>query len=212
MSVGIVLVSHSKLLAEGLRDLAQQMASGVQIIAAGGLEDGSIGTSYDRIEQATESLLNEGSEVLLLSDLGSATMTVEMVVDFHEGEALRFVDVPFVEGAIAAAVAAQQGDDLDAVAQAALDAVKSFHAEADTQAEGSYSRQAVVADAAGLHARPAAKIAELVGDAEVFINGVDASSALMVMGLGITAGETVQVSGEQAIVDSVAEAIEKGLD
>ncbi|AZA10306.1 dihydroxyacetone kinase phosphoryl donor subunit DhaM [Corynebacterium pseudopelargi] len=212
MSVGIVLVSHSQRLAEGLRELAQQMASEVTIIAAGGLEDGSIGTSYDRVEQAAESLLAQGLEVLLLSDLGSATMTVEMVVDFHEGEALRFVDAPFVEGAIAAAVAAQQGDDLDQVAKAALDALKSFDVQEAAEPNAGYTKKAVVKDAAGLHARPAAQIAELAGEAEVFINGVEASSALMVMSLGITAGQEVEVSGDQAVVDRIVQAIEQGLD
>ncbi|AZA12402.1 dihydroxyacetone kinase phosphoryl donor subunit DhaM [Corynebacterium gerontici] len=210
MSVGIVLVSHSKRLAEGLRELAQQMAPDVTIIAAGGI-DGGIGTSYDRIEQAVDPLLAEGREVLLLSDLGSATMTVEMIVDFHEGEAIRFVNAPFVEGAVAAAVAAQQGEDLNATAQAALEALNSFTVES-ASGGAAYSRQAVVADAAGLHARPAARIAELVGDSQVCINGVDASSALMVMGLGIGAGETVEVSGDREAVDHLADAIEHGLD
>ena len=54
--VGLVLVSHSAKLAEGLAELAAQMAADVTIRSAGGLEDGGIGTSYDLIETAINDL------------------------------------------------------------------------------------------------------------------------------------------------------------
>ena len=78
--VGLVLVSHSAKLAEGLAELAGQMAADVRIAAAGGLESGEIGTSYDLIESAINDLLGEGLAVVVLTDLGSATMTVESVL------------------------------------------------------------------------------------------------------------------------------------
>ncbi|MBV7302292.1 dihydroxyacetone kinase phosphoryl donor subunit DhaM [Corynebacterium sp. TAE3-ERU2] len=228
MAVGLVFVSHSAQLAEGLRDLARQMASEVDIRAAGGTADGGIGTSYDRIESAVTQLRDADREVLILTDLGSATMTVEMLLEFHEDEPICFVDAPLVEGGIAAAVAAQQGVDLRGVMAAARNAIYGFRtpAQQDTAAPGpeattdstaGYSRTAVVADEVGLHARPAALIAEMAATAEgeVAINDADAASALMVMGLGIAQGETVTISGEDrdsAVIDRIAEAIAAGLD
>ena len=47
--VGFVIVSHSKTLAEGVVELTKMMADGVPIRAAGGLEDGSFGTSFEKI-------------------------------------------------------------------------------------------------------------------------------------------------------------------
>ena len=122
--VGIVIASHSDLLARGVAELAGQMAPGVAIGAAGGLEDGGLGTSYDRIEAALEAVLAAvdglGSGAVVLTDLGSATMTAESVVEMSEApERIRLVDTALVEGAVAAAVRAEVGDSLDDVARAA---------------------------------------------------------------------------------------------
>lgn len=122
--VGIVIASHSDLLARGVVELAGQMAPGVAIGAAGGLEDGGLGTSYDRIEAALEAVLaavdGPGSGAVVLTDLGSATMTAESVVEMSEApERIRLVDTALVEGAVAAAVRAEVGDSLDDVARAA---------------------------------------------------------------------------------------------
>lgn len=122
--VGIVIASHSDLLARGVAELAGQMAPSVTIGAAGGLEDGGLGTSYDRIEEALEAVLaavdGPGSGAVVLTDLGSATMTAESVVEMSETpERVRLVDTALVEGAVAAAVRAEVGDSLDDVARAA---------------------------------------------------------------------------------------------
>ena len=122
--VGIVIASHSDLLARGVAELAGQMAPGVAIGAAGGLEDGGLGTSYDRIEKALEAVLaavdGPGSGAVVLTDLGSATMTAESVVEMSDApERIRLVDTALVEGAVAAAVRAEVGDSLDDVARAA---------------------------------------------------------------------------------------------
>ncbi|HAT1143483.1 TPA: HPr family phosphocarrier protein [Corynebacterium striatum] len=225
--VGLVLVSHSAKLAEGLADLAGQMAADVRIAAAGGLESGEIGTSYDLIETAINNLLGEGLAVVVLTDLGSATMTVESVLEFLDDEPVKFVDAPLVEAAIAAATAAQQGDDLDAVAVAAERAIEVFVPKQVAEgtagvADGdAYSRSATVADAAGLHARPAAKVAEMAAEAagDIVIafddDRADADSAMMLMSLGAAQGDTVTVSGQSAdkeIIDKIADAIAEGLD
>ena len=119
MTVALVIVSHSVKLAEGVVELATQMARDVQFRAAGGTEDGDIGTSFDKVYAAVEELLGEGHEVAVLTDLGSATMTVEAVLEMVDPDRVRFAPGPLVEGAIAAAVTAQVGGDLAAVVEAA---------------------------------------------------------------------------------------------
>ena len=124
--VGIVIASHSDLLARGVAELAGQMAPGVAIGAAGGLEDGGLGTSYDRIEAVLEAVLTAvdgpGSGAVVLTDLGSATMTAESVVEMSEApERIRLVDTALVEGAVAAAVRAEVGDALVVCADTCLD-------------------------------------------------------------------------------------------
>jgi phosphoenolpyruvate---glycerone phosphotransferase subunit DhaM len=122
--VGVVLVSHSRKLAEGLADLVRELGGDqVPIIAAGGMDDGSLGTSYGRIEQAVREA-DQGAGVLLLGDLGSALLTVKTLLDEGVGKEARAVlaDAPFVEGAVAAVVTASAGGDLEAVMAAAEEA------------------------------------------------------------------------------------------
>ena len=122
--VGVVLVSHSARLAEGLAELVRELGGDqVPIIAAGGMDDGSLGTSYGRIEQAVRDA-DQGVGVLLLGDLGSALLTVKTLLDEGVGADARAVlaDAPFVEGAVAAVVTASAGGDLDAVRAAAEEA------------------------------------------------------------------------------------------
>ena len=118
MSVALVLVSHSARLAEGTRDLAEQVAQGaVPIRAVGGAEDGSLGTNAFAILEAIESLDSAGG-VLLLVDLGSAVLSAETALEQltpEKRERVRLADAPFVEGAVAAAVEASVGSDLEAV-------------------------------------------------------------------------------------------------
>ena len=116
--VGLVIVSHSVALADGVVELASQRAKDGPLRAAGGTDDGRIGTSYDKVSDAVTELRTAGHDVAILTDLGSATMTVEAVLDLlDEGEAahVRLIDGPLVEGTVAAAVTAQVGGDLDAV-------------------------------------------------------------------------------------------------
>ncbi|KUL26831.1 dihydroxyacetone kinase phosphoryl donor subunit DhaM [Actinoplanes awajinensis] len=118
--VGIVLVSHSEQLASGLRDLLRQVATDeVRIEPAGGTGDGDLGTSPDLIAAAI-ARADDGAGVVILADLGSAVLTTRAVLEDAPGPLL--VDAPFVEGAVAAAVTASAGADLDTVAEAAREA------------------------------------------------------------------------------------------
>ncbi|MFF4586350.1 PTS fructose transporter subunit IIA [Streptomyces sp. NPDC001388] len=124
--VGIVLVSHSAAVATAVADLARGLASGgaaVPVAAAGGTEGGGMGTSAELVAAAAAAV-DRGAGVALLTDLGSAVLTVKALL--AEGDELpataRLVDAPFVEGAVAAVVTAATGADLDAVEAAAVEA------------------------------------------------------------------------------------------
>lgn len=121
-TVGIVLVSHSGKLAEGLGELIGQLGSaGGCVFRAGGTDEGGIGTSYERIAAAVAEA-DSGAGVVVLPDIGSAVLTARMVLEDDSREDVMLVDAPFVEGAVAAAVTASTGADLAAVAEAARDA------------------------------------------------------------------------------------------
>jgi len=123
-TVGIVLVSHSAALAEGAAELAGQMGGGqVRIAAAGGTDDNRLGTSIDKVRRALAEA-DAGAGVLVLPDLGSSVLTVRALVAQDESlpSPLEVADAPFVEGAVAAAVAAATGGDIAAVLNAAEEA------------------------------------------------------------------------------------------
>jgi dihydroxyacetone kinase phosphotransfer subunit len=117
--VGIVIVSHSAGVAEGVVDLAREMGGeDLRIEPAGGMADppGAIGTDAELIKDAIERVAGDDG-VLVLMDLGSALMSAEMAVEMSE-DAPRVVlsEAPLIEGAIAAAATARGGADLDEVA------------------------------------------------------------------------------------------------
>lgn len=110
--VGIVVVSHSQKISEGAVELAKQMAPETKIAAAGGMEDGSIGTDVSKIIAGIEAV-QEGDGVVILVDLGSAVMSSEMAVEMLEdGSNVKIVDAPIVEGTIFSAVEASIGSSL----------------------------------------------------------------------------------------------------
>jgi PTS hybrid protein len=120
--VGIVVVSHSADLAEGLAALASQMAGpDVRIEPAGGLPDGSLGTDEDRVRAAIKAA-DQGSGVVILGDLGSAILTVRHVLERRANGHVRLADAPIVEGAVAAAVTASANMSLDDVVRSAEEA------------------------------------------------------------------------------------------
>jgi len=114
--VGFVIVSHSSALAEGVVDLARMMAKEVPIAPAGGLEDGSFGTSFEKIRTAVEQVYSEDG-VILLMDMGSAVMTAEMVLETMEGKRICMADCPIVEGAVTGTIDAEAGMSLEEILQ-----------------------------------------------------------------------------------------------
>ena len=121
--VGIVLVSHSKEIAEGTADLVLQMAGEVEISPVGGDSEGGFGTDSERIEAAVRGI--EAEEVLVFMDLGSAVLSTETVLEMlseEERGKVTLVDAPFVEGAFAAGVMASTGADAGECVEAAMEA------------------------------------------------------------------------------------------
>jgi len=119
--VGIVLVSHSEKLVQGLAELIAQLAPDQPVAVAGGLPDGGLGTSEERISHAIFRV-DAGRGVIVLADLGSAVLTTVALLDDEPRDDVLLVDAPLVEGAVSAAVTASTGADLAAVAEAAAEA------------------------------------------------------------------------------------------
>ncbi len=227
--VGVVFVSHSAHIAEGLVELARQMAPTAALVAAGGTDDGRIGTSFDRVSSAIAEA-DAGAGVVVLCDLGSAILTAETALEFLDEEArarVRIADAPIVEGGVAAAVAAEGGDDLDRVLAAAESArgdgasgSPDIGAIDRTAAGGpetsAHSRSVTLVNADGLHARPAAELVKLASTfpQRVTVNGTDAKSLLAIMSLGLTKGATVEIASDDPAgapaVDALAALAESG--
>lgn len=121
--VGIVLVSHSVRLAEGVAELLGALTGGtVEIAPAGGDSDGGLGTDGERIAEAMERAAAGGDGAIVLVDIGSAILSVLAALAERDGDDVRIVDAPLVEGGVAAAVTASTGATLDEVAAAAEEA------------------------------------------------------------------------------------------
>ncbi|SFM21077.1 dihydroxyacetone kinase phosphoryl donor subunit DhaM [Pelosinus propionicus] len=116
--VGVVIVSHSQKVAEGIREMALQMSAPEQkIIAAGGMADGGIGTDAFRVSEAIVSA-DTGDGVAIMVDLGSAVLSTETAFEFLDEELrskVQIADAPILEGAISAVVEASLGSNLAAV-------------------------------------------------------------------------------------------------
>jgi dihydroxyacetone kinase phosphotransfer subunit len=179
--VGLVLVSHVAGIAEGIAVLVAQMAPDVRVIAAGGTDDGGIGTSFDRVLAALDQA-EQGAGVIILCDLGSALMTAESAVELLDEQRrsrVRVADAPVVEGALAAAVAAQSGGSIDEVATVAEAAdgaggiaQESAPAAPDELPAGSATTHSFrLVNPLGLHLRPAALLVR-------GLSGVDAQVQL----------------------------------
>jgi dihydroxyacetone kinase phosphotransfer subunit len=125
--VGLVLISHSGVLVDGLRDMVAQVAGeAVAVGIAGGTDDGRLGTSAPRITASLRSTLAASPDgVLVLLDLGSAALSLELALeDLEPAERgkVRVSEAPLVEGAVLAAVQASTGATLAEVEAAAASA------------------------------------------------------------------------------------------
>lgn len=199
--IGLVVVSHSRALAEAAVELALQMggAQPPTIRVAAGGPDGDLGTDAVAIAAAIDEA-DSGDGVLVLMDLGSAILSAETAREFvAEPDRVRLSAAPFVEGLVSAVVTAVGGADLDAVAAECATAgdakrqqlgdtppVRGGVGDGDgdegaasgEEDEGAFSFEAVITNPSGLHARPAATFVKTASryDADVCIADLDAGS------------------------------------
>jgi PTS hybrid protein len=207
MTVGLVVVSHSTKLAEGVVELAAQMAPAVRLRAAGGMADGGIGTDFDRVSTAIAEA-DDGSGVVVLYDLGSARMIAELAAEAYPNpDLIHIAEAPVVEGSVAAAVAANSGAPLpDVLSAAESGAEESGAAESTVDDSPAVTAELTLHNAVGLHARPAAALARSIAgfDTKVTVRfgdqNADAHSVLALLALAAGHGDTIEVSasGPQA--------------
>lgn len=205
--IGLVVVSHSRALAEAAVHLALQMGGEhppAVRVAAGGPDD-DLGTDAVAIAAAIDEA-DSGDGVLVLMDLGSAILSAETALEFVGApERVRLSAAPFVEGLVGAVVTAAGGADLDTVAAECATAGEAKRRQLGDTAgnadgvpdaggvpdgagasasgtdpvDGEASFEAVVVNPSGLHARPAATFVKAASrhDAEVRLVDLTAGSA-----------------------------------
>ncbi len=110
--ISIVVVSHVPEIASGLEKLVQEVAKDVDFHQIGGLEDGNIGTSFDRVQELIDA--TKYDHVFAFYDLGSAKMNLEMAIDFSDKN-IELFDVAFIEGCYTAAALVQAGAGIDEI-------------------------------------------------------------------------------------------------
>lgn len=237
--VGIVIVSHSHQLAQGVRELVDQMVQGkVPLAVAAGIDDAEnpLGTDAMQVYEAIASVYsNDG--VLVLMDLGSALMSAEMALEFlseEQRENVKLCEAPLVEGAIAAAVAAAAGSNIEQViaearealaAKAAQLGVGTRHASSiiDDEKESQDKEQGIkeirltIRNQLGLHARPAAKFVATVArfQSKVRVRNVTrdtdyvrADSINQVATLGVRQGHEIAINAQGDDVDDALAALQ----
>lgn len=116
--VSILIISHSLKIAQGTKELAEEMKQAeIEIEIAGGNSDGQLGTDADLIEKKLKNMdCRDG--IVVLADLGSAVMTFNLVKEWlpeSKQKLIRLADAPIVEGAVLAAVESSLGKSLEDV-------------------------------------------------------------------------------------------------
>ena len=223
MTVGLVVVSHSRALARAAVALAQEMLHGkqIRIAVAAGLDETTFGTDAAQIVEAITAA-DQGSGVVVLMDLGSAVLSAELALELLDDDVRGRVvlcPAPLVEGLVVAAVAAAGGASSAEVAAEASGALagKIGHLGTAPMASATdvpddadaLTGSFVVANPHGLHARPAARLVQEVRrrDAQARLRNrrtesewVDAASLSKIATLGVRSGDKVEVrvSGSQA--------------
>jgi len=235
--IGLVIVSHSAQLADGVAELARGVAGpDVRIAATGGLElpGHPLGTDAQLVARAIEQVYSDDG-VLVLMDLGSAVLSAEMALEQVPPERRAHIllcDAPLVEGAVAAAVQARLGSTLEQVAAEALGSLapKSAQLAPSTPArdvDGVRPGAAPVATTVaplrvtvgnrlGLHARPAARFVQTASryNAEIQVRNltagrgpVNAKSVNAVATLGARQGHEIEVAASGADAQAALDAI-----
>lgn len=214
--VGLVVVSHSRVLGDAAVALAREMAPGeLAIEVAAGLDESTFGTDAVAIATAIGAA-DSGAGVVVLMDLGSAVLSAELALDLLDDPDARdrvvLCPAPLVEGLVVAAVTAAGGAGRDEVAAEAAAALGGKRTQLGAPAEAppapvvdaEVTAGFTVANPHGLHARPAARLAALVrglDGAEVRVRNattgsdwIPAASLAGLTALGALAGHRVEVA------------------
>ncbi len=191
--IGIVVVSHSRALAETAVALADEMVpadSGLRIAVAAGTAGGGFGTDATAVASAIEQVDGPGG-VLVVLDLGSAVLSAELALELVAPDVagrVRISSGPLVEGLVAASVLAATGADLERVAAEAEDglAAKQAHLRGSDQparpsapaGPAALTVEITVDNPHGLHARPAARLVAVAArfDAALTVENLDAGT------------------------------------
>ena len=239
--IGLVVVSHSRALADAAVGLAVEMVhgKGPTVAVAAGLDAETFGTDAAAVAAAIEDA-DSPDGVLVLMDLGSAMMSAELALELVDPDIaarVRLCSAPLVEGLVAAVVTAGTGASLDAVTAEALRGLATKQDHLDdvpvTAASPSgaaddgtdVSEEVAVVNEMGIHARPAGKLVTMLGqyDADVSITNltrdigpVVADSMIMLVTLDTKKGDRLRVSGTgpaaAAAVETTVAFIAEGLD
>lgn len=229
--VGLVVVSHSRALADAAVELAMQMLHDAvpPMEVAAGMPDGGLGTDATAVMEAI-TRADAGAGVVVLVDLGSAVLSAEMAVEFlDDPPEVRVVPAPFVEGLLAASVRAAGGASLDEVASEASGALlpkqQALGGAPEPAGQGRDDvddwqpeavAEATLPNPAGLHARPAATIAGEASkyDAEVRVvhprgGAVPATTPIGLATLNARQGDSLRVEArgpqsEEAVAAIIA--------
>jgi len=235
--VNLVLVSHSKKMADGAAEMVKQMTASeaVRIVIAAGIGDNNqdLGTSAMEIMEAIKSVYSEDG-VLILMDLGSAVLSTEMALGFLSDEMkanIRVCPAPFVEGAIAAAVKAGLGSDLSAVFDDAMQSLKikteqlsdliethPEQEETDEHIEDSDNNRReitlIVPNNQGLHARPAVLFVKTIGrfNAKVMVRNLTENKGPVEANSLISVMTLAAQQGHQVHISAVGEEKDEVID
>jgi len=235
--VGLVIVSHSRELAQALANLVKQVASSKipMAIAAGvGENREEFGTDAVEISEAILSVYSPDG-VLVLMDLGSAVLSAQMAVELLPPEMtphIRFCAAPLVEGSIAAAVQISLGNSFDDVCKEAKQALLPKQEQIGDTSNIEPANQTVLAEHGkqlvltlhnlhGLHARPAARFVQAVAsfNAEVTVanltNGkgpVSARSLNSIATLGAVEEHQIRVTASGPEADAVLHRLQALVD
>ncbi|QDU64551.1 Phosphoenolpyruvate-protein phosphotransferase [Planctomycetes bacterium Pan216] len=231
--VGIVIVSHSHVLAQGVCELVRQACpGGVSIAAAGGTDDPDqpLGTDATKIHAAIEQV-GPADGVVLLVDMGSAILSAETAIELLPPNLhgnVRICAAPLVEGAVAAGVTASSGGDLETVIR---EATRSFSAKARQMgqdvsveevegaqpASGASEVTVTMRGANGLHMRPAAQLVQAASRFQSTISvrnverpespSVSARSLTEVSTLGVGQNDRVAITADGPDADDALVAL-----
>lgn len=234
--IAIVIVSHSKQLALGVRELAAQMIQGqVSIAVAAGIEDpeNPLGTDPIQVYEAIASVFSDDG-VLVLMDLGSALLSAEMAIEFlpeAQQQKVYLCEAPLVEGAIAAVVAAAAGRDIHQVMAEARGALLakatqlglvssplSVITPTTTNVESPTREiRLIVSNRLGLHARPAAQFVATAArfQSQILVRNLTRNTQLVrgdsinqVTTLGVRQGHELAIAATGSDADEALEALQ----